>query len=313
MILLSALSLSKMARWSSGVSLQEVVDLLLVQLRENAYKHVGNVLLEVEGVGSTLWSSILLINWFCDLVFQHQFKKLSQQLGLQSEARLVIRVRQDIEDIAENREIEIFVKSNSKSVRSQILYILQQLDTESQTGIFDISVVVLEGPQYSVNKGLEGLRWELNQGVETFEINLTKQLVEFNSVFRILREVLVDHIQSDFENIGENKNNLIRNELSDLFDKRGQTVQNLCISGIWNVGLVILQNRRQQVWNQITNDLLWIVSFGDVCLDQNQNLLFDGSPTSHLWRFGGDQTVIRNGVRDQPADGIVKRQHVNID
>ncbi|KAH3662578.1 hypothetical protein OGAPHI_005830 [Ogataea philodendri] len=138
--------------------------------------------------------------------------QLGQQLRLESETGFVVRVGKNVKDVADDWEVEVLVESKSKRVGSQVFNVFQQLNTKSQTSVLDLSVVVLESPQNRIDKRLERLWWELNKSIESLQIDLSQQLVKLNSMFWILGEILIDHVQSNLKNVSKDKNNLVRTQ-----------------------------------------------------------------------------------------------------
>jgi hypothetical protein len=54
-------------------------------------------------------------------------------------------------------------------------------------------------------------------------------------------------------------------------------LQNLSISSIWYIAVVVKENGFKKSWNNVVSDHLEIISFLNIRLDKLQDLLFDSS------------------------------------
>ena len=114
---------------------------------------------------------------------------------------LVIRICQNKEDILQNGEVKL-LEEHARGLRIRIFgHVVYQLNAHAQTGILNLSVVVLASPHARVNDKFELAAIQFEKRWETVEIDSFQKLEELHSVLWILGEVFIDHLKCAFKNI----------------------------------------------------------------------------------------------------------------
>jgi hypothetical protein len=71
---------------------------------------------------------------------------------------------------------------------------------------------------------------------------------------------------------------------------RSHDVQNLCISGLWHVAIIIAEDSIEQLRNKALIDAFHFLRLLDVRLHEFEDLFLDGSEAADLWCLGGNQS-----------------------
>lgn len=133
---------------------------------------------------------------------------------------LVVAVGENEEKILEDRKVELAEK-DTRRLEVSLGHVIHQLQTHSETRVLDLSVVMFGCPHATVNDGLELDGVDLQQCLETVQVDRLQKLEELNTMLRIFVEVLVDHRHCAIENTFHDARNLVFHEV--LQTKRKKT------------------------------------------------------------------------------------------
>lgn len=82
-----------------------------------------------------------------------------------------------------------------------------------ESNVGNISHRVLRGPEDAVHDELELRSWELEEGVETEEVDGADEAEESQAVLGVLCKVLVDHVERALEHGVEHGGDLVRHQV----------------------------------------------------------------------------------------------------
>jgi hypothetical protein len=112
----------------------------------------------------------------------------------------VIGVGEHEENILQDWDEEL-LEEDICSLGISLRHVVDELDTHRESSVLDLSVVVLARPHAGINDEFELALVKSQQRGEAVIVDRLKELKELHSMFRILVEVLIDHVESAFEHV----------------------------------------------------------------------------------------------------------------
>lgn len=179
-----------------------------MQILECTLQQVRDVFLQELLVGSARRRLIGSVDRLLNLASFDEFEHARQQHSLRLEASLVITIREDEENVLEDRDVEL-TEEDARGLYIRLGHIVHQFKAHGKTRVLHLAVVVLGGPHAGINDKLELSTIKLEESLETVQIDGLQELEELNPMLGVLMEILVDHLQSAAEDAVHNRRNLI--------------------------------------------------------------------------------------------------------
>lgn len=171
-------------------------------------EQVRNVFLQELLVGSACRCLIRGVDGFLDLAGFDEFEHARQEHGLGLETSLVVTVRDDKEDILENRDVEL-TEEDARGLHIRFGHVVHEFKAHGKTRVLHLAVVVLGGPHAGVDDELELSTIELEEGLEAVQVDGLEELEELDAMLGVFMEILVNHLQGAAEDAVHNGRNLI--------------------------------------------------------------------------------------------------------
>lgn len=171
-------------------------------------EQVRDVFLQELLVGSSRRRLIRGVDGFLDLAGFDEFEHARQEHGLGLETSLVVTVREDKEDILENRDVEL-AEEDARRLHIRLGHIVHEFKAHGKTRVLHLAVVVLGGPHAGIDDELELSTIQLEEGWETIQVDCLEELEELDAVLGVFVEILVNHLQGAAEDAVHNGGNLI--------------------------------------------------------------------------------------------------------
>ena len=111
----------------------------------------------------------------------------------------MIGISQNKEDVLQNSNKER-LKKHAGGLSIRIFgHVIQEFNAHCESSTLDFAIIVFAGPHAGVNDKLELPPVQLEECRKAVEIDGFQKLEKFNTVIRILGEVLVDHFKGALE------------------------------------------------------------------------------------------------------------------
>ncbi len=144
----------------------------------------------------------------CVLKPRGAVSKGSRPLKLLGHTGFVIRVCEYKEDVLKDRD-EKLLEEHVGSLWIWFRHVVHKLNAHAQTRILDLTVVVFAGPHARIDDEFELSAIQSQQCLETMSIDGLEKPKKFDSMFRVLREVFVDHLKRTFEDVFHDRGDFI--------------------------------------------------------------------------------------------------------
>lgn len=216
---------------------------------------------------------------------------------------LVVAVGENKENILQDRNVELS-EEDAGGLHISLSHVVHKLQTHGETRVLHLAVVVFAGPHARINHKFELRGIQLQKCWEAVQIDGLEQFEELHTMFGVFVEILVDHLQGTVEDAFHDGGNLVLHQILHgrsaisgkkhqdktyvkLMDDGGHGVQNLCLSRIRDISVIIHQDCFKKWGHHVGIDHLEIVRLLHVGVDELQDFLFDGAKPSNLgslWR-----------------------------
>ena len=199
----------------------------------------------------------------------------------------MIGVRENEKYVLQNGDKELLEEEARRSLIRYFSHVVHELVAHAKAGVLDLTVVVLAGPHAGINHELELTAVKFEKSGEAIQVDGLEQLEELDTVFRVFREVFIDHFERAFEDVLHDCGNFVFHQTLSVIsiepgslveksdresrgvdgptymkfgDDRGYYIQDLCITCIWDVAVVVAQHCFQQRRYKIVVDRFQIIS-----------------------------------------------------
>jgi hypothetical protein len=215
----------------------------------------------------------------------------------------MVAVGKNEKHVLENRDVEL-AEEDARCLRVSLGHVVHQFQAHCETCVLDLSVVVFRCPHARVDDELELSGIKLQERLEAVQIDGLKKFEKLHAMFRILVEVLVDHLQSAAEHAVHDGGNLVfhqglydvaisnfetvvnaKETYVELVDDCGHGVEDFCFACVGDIAVIVNENGLEQRRHHIGINHLKVVRLFHICVDELQDFLFDGSKTSDFGSF----------------------------